>query len=331
MKTIRWGIISVSGHYHLRCSSPLKEARGLEIAAIASRDVERARAAADEYGIERAYGSYDELLADSTIDAVYIPLPNHMHLEWIKKAADAGKHILCEKPLALSVDDVNDAIAYTEAKGVALMEAFMYKLHPQWVRARELVRIGEIGSVTSIQSHFFYNNRDPNNIRNQLKAGGGALRDIGCYTVSSARFLLAREPERVFAHIQFDPEFGTDRLVSGVLDFGDVHASFIVGTQSSSQQKVQVFGSSGTLRVELPFNAFPDVPLELSVETGIGTRTIYCGPADQYGIEFEAFSDAIRDGGPIPIPSADALANQRVLDALFLSAERGAWEAVQGD
>lgn len=328
MKTIRWGVIGVSTHYHLRCSNGLKSARGLEMAAIASRDRKRAQEAAREYGMSAAYGSYDELLADGNIDAVYIPLPNHMHLEWIKRSADAGKHILCEKPLALSAAEVEEAISYTRAKGVLLMEAFMYRLHPQWVRARELVSIGEIGNVSALQSHFFYNNRDPKNIRNQMETGGGAIRDIGCYTVSSARFLLGREPKRVLGLLRHDPDFGTDNLGSGMLDFGDVQASFVVGTQTYSHQKVQVFGSGGTLRVELPFNAYTDVPLAVTLETGIGHRTIETGPADQYRIEFELFSDAVRGESDPPIPLEDALANQRVLDAIFKSAETGSWHGV---
>lgn len=328
MKTIRWGVISVSTHYHLRCSAGLKVARGLEMAAIASRDRSRAQAAAKEYGMAAAYGSYDELLADKSIDAVYIPLPNHMHLEWIKKSADAGKHILCEKPMGLSATEVEEAIDYTRKKGVLLMEAFMYRLHPQWVRARELVSIGEFGPVTSIQSHFFYNNRDPKNIRNQVDAGGGAIRDIGCYAVSSARFLLDREPKRVTSLLQYDPDFGTDRLGSVILDFGGVQASCIVGTQTWSHQKVDLFGSGGTLRVELPFNAYPDVPLSLTLETGIGHRVVETGPADQYQIEFEAFSDAIRGDRELPIPPEDALANQKVLDAIFESGTSGSWQAI---
>lgn len=298
------------------------------MAAIASRDRSRAQAAAKEYGMAAAYGSYDELLADKSIDAVYIPLPNHMHLEWIKKSADAGKHILCEKPMGLSATEVEEAIDYTRKKGVLLMEAFMYRLHPQWVRARELVSIGEFGPVTSIQSHFFYNNRDPKNIRNQVDAGGGAIRDIGCYAVSSARFLLDREPKRVTSLLQYDPDFGTDRLGSVILDFGGVQASCIVGTQTWSHQKVDLFGSGGTLRVELPFNAYPDVPLSLTLETGIGHRVVETGPADQYQIEFEAFSDAIRGDRELPIPPEDALANQKVLDAIFESGTSGSWQAI---
>lgn len=296
---------------------------------VASRSLPRAQAAAKEFGMATGYGSYEDLLADPAIEAVYNPLPNHMHLEWIKRAADAGKHILCEKPLGLNAAEVEEAIEYTRKKGVLLMEAFMYRFHPQWVRAKELVDMGEIGRVQAVQNHFFYNNRDPKNIRNRSDAGGGGILDIGCYAVSSARFMVGREPQRVISLVDWDADFGTDRLASGVLDFGEgVQATFTVGTQTYSQQKVQVFGSGGTLRVELPFNAFPDVPLAVHVETGVGHRTIHAGPADQYQIQFEAFSIAVREGGPVPTPIEDALNNQKVLDALFRSDKSGSWEAV---
>ena len=328
MKPVTWGVLGVSGHYRLRCSLPLREADGLVMRGIASRQADRARAAASEFGMSTSYGSYDELLADTDIEAVYIPLPNHMHLEWIKKAADRGKHILCEKPMGMNADETAEAIEYAHTKGVLLMEAFMYRLHPQWVRARDLVAVGEIGSLTAIQSHFFYNNRDAENIRNRKEAGGGGILDIGCYAVSSARFLAGREPVRAVSLVEWDERFGTDRLASGILDFDGLQATFTVGTQTYSQQKVQAFGTGGTLRVELPFNAFPDVPLSIHVETGVGHRTIRTGPADQYLAEFVAFSQAVRSGGPVPIEPADALANQKVLDALFRSGESGTWEAI---
>ena len=329
MKPVQWGVLGVSGHYRLRCSAPLRRAAGLTMRGIASRSADRAAAAAREFGMPQSYGSYEELLADLEIEAVYIPLPNHMHVEWIKRAADAGKHILCEKPLGLDAEQVEEAIAYTRKKGVLLMEAFMYRLHPQWVRAREVVAIGEIGTVNAVHGHFFYKNQDPNNIRNRREAGGGGILDIGCYAVSSARFLVGREPRSVISLIDWDEGFGTDRLASGLLDFGDgVQATFTVGTQTYSQQKVQVFGSGGTVRVELPFNAYPDVPLSVHVETGIGRREVTTEPADQYQLQFEAFSRVVREGGEVPVPIEDALANQRVLDALFRSGKSKGWEHV---
>ena len=272
------------------------------------------------------YGGYEELLADPDIEAVYIPLPNHMHLEWVRRAADAGKHILCEKPLGLNAEEVQEAIDYTQAKGVLLMEAFMYRFHPQWVAARDLVAADEIGTVQAVHAHFFYRNTNPGDIRNQPEAGGGGILDIGCYAVSSSRLLMGREPRRVLARIDWDPSFGTDRLASGLLDFGDgAHGTFSVGTQTFGQQMVQAFGTGGSLRVELPFNAYPDVALRVHVATGIGERDIMSPAVDQYRLQFEAFSAAVRSGGPVPTPLDDALANQQVLDALFASARSGGW------
>jgi len=328
MKPVVWGILGVSTHYRLRVSAGLSRSSELVIRGIASRDKTRAARAAAEFGLERSYGSYQELLEDPEIEAVYNPLPNHMHVEWIRHAADAGKHVLCEKPLALNADETAAAFAYAEKKGVLLMEAFMYRFHPQWIHARELVSIGEVGTPTAVACNFFYNNQDPDNIRNQLDAGGGALMDIGCYAVSSSRFLLGAEPRRVVALVDRDERFGTDRLTSGILDFGGVRTIFTVGTQTGSYQEVQLFGTGGSLRVELPFNAYPDVPMAVHVTSGIGQRTIPAGPADQYRLQFESFSRAIREGTGAPIGADDAVANQKVLDALFRSAEKGGWEEV---
>ncbi|MFP4151588.1 MAG: Gfo/Idh/MocA family protein [Alkalispirochaeta sp.] len=328
MKPVVWGILGVSTHYRLRVSAGLSRSTELVVRGIASRDRDRAARAAEEFGLERSYGSYEELLDDPEIEAVYNPLPNHMHVEWIRHAADAGKHVLCEKPLALNADETAAAFAYAGEKGVLLMEAFMYRFHPQWLHARELVSIGEVGTPTAVHCNFFYNNQDPDNIRNQLEAGGGALMDIGCYAVSSSRFLLGAEPKRVVALIDRDERFGTDRLSSGILDFGGVRTVFTVGTQTASSQEVQLFGTGGSLRVELPFNAYPDVPMAVHVTNGIGRRTIPAGPADQYRLQFESFSRAIREGRTAPIGADDAVANQKVLDALFRSAEKGGWEEV---
>lgn len=325
MESVRWGVLGVSSHYQLRVSTSLRESSRIELVGIASRDRSRADAAAKQLGFAKGYGGYEELLDDPSIEAVYIPLPNHLHLEWIKRAADKGKHILCEKPLGLDAAEVQEALTYAKSKDVLLMEAFMYRFHPQWLRARELVRIGEIGSPTAVHCNFFYNNQDPGNIRNQKKAGGGALMDIGCYAVSSARFLLDAEPRRVIGVIDHDDRFGTDKLTSGILDFGGIHSAFSVGTQTGSAQSVEVFGTAGSVRVVLPFNAYPDVPMELEIRTGIGERIFASDPVDQYQLQFEAFSDAIRSGGTAPTPVEDALQNQKILDALFKSADSDRW------
>lgn len=330
MEPVAWGILGVSGHFLLRVATPIKKSKLVSLRAIGSRSAEKARAAAEAHGIAAWYGSYEEVLQDEAVEAVFIPLPNHMHTEWIRKAADAGKHILCEKPLALDAADAADAIQYAKSKGVLVMEAFMYRFHPQWVRVAEIVRCGEIGKVHAVHSFFSYMNKDPQNIRNQLEAGGGALLDIGCYTVSVPRLVMGREPVRVVSLVARDPGFGTDILSSGILDFGDnSRALFTVGTQTFPHQRVDVYGSNGTITVYVPFNMYPDVPAKVTVRTGVGTRDILLGPEDQYGLMFDAFSRAIREGKPEPTDPADAINNQKVLDALFRSEKSGTWEPVQ--
>jgi predicted dehydrogenase len=296
--------------------------------AIASRSKDRARKAAQQLNIPVWYGSYEELLQDKEIEAVFIPLPNHMHTEWVKKAADAGKHILCEKPLALNADDARDAIEYARKKKVMVMEAFMYRFHSQWKRVKELVSVGEIGELHAIHSFFSYNLTDPENIRNNPETGGGGLRDIGCYCISSARTITGREPERVISLIHRDETFETDTLTSGLLDFGGVRALFTVGTRSFPYQRVDIHGSNGVISIHVPFNMYPDVPAEVTVTTGIGTRELLLGPEDQYGLQFEAFSSALRAGEPEPTPPEDAVNNQKVIDALFRSQQTNEWEMV---
>ncbi len=329
MEAVRWGILGVSGHFIKRVVIPLRNSGLINLRAIASRDEKRAKEAAKKYGFEKFYGSYDSLLNDKEVEAVYIPLPNNMHVEWVKKAADAGKHILCEKPLALNAREAEELVEYTDKRGVMLMEAFMYRFHPQWIRARELCDIGEIGSLSATQCFFSYNNRDPNNIRNKKEMGGGAIYDIGCYAVSTARFIFGEEPSRVIALGEIDINFKTDILVSGIMDFNGRQSIFTVGMQMYPEQFVYIYGSGGKIKVNIPFNMYPDVPAKLTVETKIGIRDILTEPADQYGLEFEAFSRALREGKKVsPTPPSDAVNNLKVMDALFRSIESGNWESV---
>ena len=328
MKPVVWGVLSVSTHYQLRVHTYVQKSPLLEIRAVASRQKEKAAGFARTFGIPRAYGSYEELLADKEIEAVYIPLPNHLHAEWVKKCADAGKHVLCEKPFALDARQAEDAIRYAEKKGVLVMEAFMYRLHPQWQRAREIVRAGELGEVRATHTLFTYMLKDPTNIRNILEAGGGGIPDIGCYAVSTARFMIGREPLRVVSLVQRDPQLKTDILASGILDFGSARSVFTVGTQTFSWQKVDVIGSDGELRIHLPFNAYPDAPMRLTVTNGVGERSVFTPATDQYQMMFEGFSRAIREGGAVPTPPQDAINNMKVLDALFRSEKSGGWEKV---
>lgn len=328
MDFVRWGILSVSNHYRLRVHNQLLGSELTKIFGIASRNSEKASKAASELGIVRSYGSYEALLEDPEIDAVYIPLPNHLHTEWIKKAAEAGKHVLCEKPFAMDATQAQDAVLYAESKHVKVMEAFMYRFHPQWVHAREVVRAGEIGKVQYFHAQFSYNNRDPHNIRNILSAGGGAIYDIGCYACSASRFIMSKEPRRALSLIRRDVEFGTDVLSSGVLDFGDAEALFTVATQSFPVQKVDIVGTAGAITIFIPFNMYDDIPAEIRIITTIGSRIVRLGPAAQYRLMFDAFSKSIIEGKAVPTPPEDAIANMRVIDALFKSEKSGFWEDV---
>lgn len=328
MKPVKLGVLGVSGHYGLRVHKPAAASSLITLRALGSRDVQRADAAAARFGFERAFGSYQGVLDDPEVEAVYIPLSNNLHAEWIKKCADAGKAVLCEKPSALSAAEAADAFGYAESKGVPAMEAFMYRFHPQWITARDIAARGEIGDIRSIHTMFSYFNDDPENTRNRRETGGGALYDIGCYAVSSARFLLGREPERVVAHIEYDPAFGVDTLSSGILDFGGPRCVFTVSMRTAPRQRVTAYGSGGSLTVHRPFNAYPDIPLKLETDDGDGPRTILCGPADQYGLMLDAFAGALREGRPMPIPALDAVNNMKVIDALYRSGGSGNWEPV---
>jgi predicted dehydrogenase len=323
------GVLGCSGHYALRVATPLRSSLLIEPYAVASRDGAKAKQFAERLGFAVSYGSYEALIADPKVDFIYNPLPNHLHLEYIKKAADAGKPMLCEKPLCLNAKEAAEAAEYCAKKGVPLMEAFMYRFHPQWVRAAEIVRAGEIGKVVATGGAFSYANKDASNIRNIAAAGGGAMLDIGCYTVSSARYLMGAEPQRVVCNLIRDPQFKTDILASAILDYGEGRSStFTIGTQHFPYQRISAFGSGGNLSVEIPYNMYGDVPGRLTVSVGNGTRLIETEIADQYLLEFDAFAEALIDKTPVPTPISDAVANMSVLDALFASAESGKWENV---
>lgn len=325
MKPLQLGILGVSGFFRKRIAIPVSKSPAINITAIASRSGEKAEAAARQYNIPHHYDSYEALLADENIEAVYIPLPNHMHVEYIKKAADAGKHVICEKPVALNAEEARACMAYAADKGVKVMEGFMYKFHPQWQHARELIQMREIGNVQAVHVFFGYNNADPGNIRNQKEAGGGALLDIGCYAVSCSRFLLDAEPRRVISLAEFDEGFKTDIHFSAIMDFGSARSVFTVATQTFPSQYVEVHGSSGLIRIELPFNMHADVEAKVVVRNSIGTREVCLGPKDQYQLEFEAFARALQGGEEVPNTPDDAISNMLALDALMESVGSGKW------
>ncbi len=329
MKPVNWGILSVSSHYVGRINTNVRKSPLNVVQAIASRSLQRARAAASRLGIPRAYGSYAELLADKDIEAVYIPLPNHLHAEWVKKAVDAGKHVLCEKPFAMNAEEGREVFDYARRKGVLVMESLMYRFHPQWIHAGELVRGGDLGEIHAVHAFFSYMIPDPGNVRNILEIGGGGLRDVGSYAVSASRFLVGAEPLRVLSLLYRDPSLKTDTISSGLLDFGKARALFTVATQTQAWQRIDAIGSGGQLTIHLPFNAYSDAPAEMTVTGWLGTRKVLIPPADQFVEVFDAFSRAVRSGGPVPQPPEDTVNNQKALDALFKSEKSGTWEEVR--
>ena len=326
MRQLRWGILSTAAIGRTKVIPGIQRAAQCEVVAIASRDLRVAKRVATELGIPIAHGSYEALLADPGIDAVYVPLPNHLHAEWTIAAAEAGKHVLCEKPLAMTVRDAERMIEAAERAGVQLMEAFMYRLHPSWVAARDIVASGRIGRLTAVHSWFSYYNDDPANIRNVLAAGGGALYDIGCYSVNLSRMLFDGEPDRVEGFVVRDPLNGTDVVTSGILGFGDGLASFTCSTRVEDDQRVDIYGTAGRISIEIPFNIPPDRPTRVFVTAGgeppvaPDTETLTFDTADPYTVEAEAFALAVLEGRPVPVPPNDAIGNLRVIERILASA-----------
>jgi predicted dehydrogenase len=327
MAELRWGVLSPARIGTEKVIPAIQAADRCTVAAIASRDEGRAEAAVGRLGIDRAYGSYEELLADPDIDAVYIPLPNHLHAEWTIASAAAGKHVLCEKPLALSAADAQRMVDACDAAGVCLYEAFMYRFHPSWLAVRDLLASGRIGDLRGIDVWFSYFNDDPTNIRNILEVGGGAMWDIGCYAVSVARLLFGAEPEEVHGVVRRDPASGVDTLAAGLLEFASGAASFGCSTRVEPDQRVHVYGSEGRISVGIPFNIPPDLPTEVFLTHGgnppvsPATETMRFDPANQYTLQAEAFARAVLDGEPLPVAPADAVANVTVIERVLRAGE----------
>jgi predicted dehydrogenase len=327
VSTLRWGILSTADIGRRKVIPGIQGAARCEVVAIASREPDRAKLVARELGIARAHGSYEALLADPDVDAVYIPLPNHLHGPWTIAAAEAGKHVLCEKPLALDAAEAERMVRAAEKAGVLLMEAFMYRLHPSWIAVRDLVASGRIGSLRAVDSWFSYFNDDPADIRNIREAGGGALYDIGCYCVNLSRMLFGTEPHRVEAAIERDPASGVDILASVLLEFPTGTATFGVSTRAERDQRVHVYGTDGLIRIPIPFNIPPDRPARIELIQGGDPpvaphiETLTFEPADMYTIQAERFAAAILDGAPLPTPPEDAVANLRVIERIFEAGE----------
>jgi len=331
---VRWGVLGAANIAVEKVIPAMQGTASAEIVAIASRDLAQARAKADALGIPTAYGSYEELLADPSIDAIYNPLPNHMHVPWTIKAAEAGKHVLCEKPISLTAAEAETLLAVRARTGVKIGEAFMVRSHPQWLRLRTLLDEGRIGPLRSFFGFFSYFNIDPANIRNKADVGGGALMDIGCYLIHASRYAFRQEPTRVVALIDRDPAMHTDRLTSAILDFPGGQSIFTCSTQLVPCQRVQFLGTNGRIEIEIPFNAPPDRPTRVFVDStgdlfgsGIAMETFQV--CDQYTEQGDAFSRAILEDTEVPVPVEDAIKNMAVIEAIFKSAESGQWEVPQ--
>jgi predicted dehydrogenase len=329
-KKLRWGVLGVARIATEKVIPAMQRSAQTEVVAIASRDADRARAAAAALGLPKAYASYEALLADPDIDAIYNPLPNHLHVPWTIAAAERGKHVLCEKPIGLSTADAAALIEVRDRTGVRIQEAFMVWTHPQWLRARDIARSGRLGDVHSYMGYFSYHNDDPADIRNVVDYGGGGLMDIGCYLLVTSRLLFAEEPRRVLGLIARDPRSGVDTLTSMILDYPSGQAIGACGTRTVPYQRVHVFGTRGRLEVEIPFNAPPDRPCRLFVDDGRdvfggGVETIELDTCDQYTVQGDLFAQAVRGGTDVAYPLERTLQNMRIIEAIFRSAETSQW------
>lgn len=326
MKT-RWGILSTAKIGMLKVIPAIQKASNCEVVAIASRNQSSAEKAAKQLGITKAYGSYEALLADSDIDIIYNPTPNHLHIPWTIKAMEAGKHVLCEKPIGLNTIDalqLNEEMK--KHSTLKVMEGFMYRFHPQWKKAKKLVESGVIGEVKTVNSFFSYYNADPANIRNKTDVGGGALMDIGCYCISFPRFIFDVEPQQVISLMDHDPKMHTDRLTSGMLDFGGgISSTFTCSTQLMPFQRTQLVGTKGRIEIEIPVNAPPDIPAKISLHTQEQTEELIFETVDQYTLQAEEFSKAVLNNLPVPTSINDAINNMKVIDALFESGAKKEW------
>jgi predicted dehydrogenase len=331
---IRWGVLGAANIALKKVIPAMQQCESSQIIAIASRDVKKARLAADQLGIRKAYGTYEELLADPEVEVVYNPLPNHLHVPWTIKAAEAGKHVLCEKPIGVNALEAGKLLEVRNRTGLKIEEAFMVRTHPQWIKVLELIEKGRIGTVRSILGAFSYNNRDPKNIRNIADFGGGALMDIGCYLVYVSRLIFGQEPHRVLGVTVEDPEIRTDVVTSAVLDFPAGQSVFSCSTQIVPYQRVQIFGTAGRIEVEIPFNAPPDRPCRIFVDpgtdlTGRNADILEFPVCNQYTIQGDLFSKSVREGAPLPVPLEGSVQNMATIDAVFRSAKFGRWERPQ--
>jgi predicted dehydrogenase len=332
MKKVAWGILSTANIGVKRVIPAIMAGERGVVAAIASRDGDRAAAVAKNLGIPRSYGSYQALLDDPAIDAIYNPLPNHLHVEWTVKALEAGKDVLCEKPIALNAQQAEALVEARDRTGRHIIEAFMVRFHPQWQRTRELVRSGRIGNVGAIQSAFLFTALDPRNVRNQLELGGGAVYDVGCYPIVTARYIFGVEPDRVIGLVERDPQMGVDRWTSGLLSFpGGGQLTFSCALQLATYQRVVILGSAGRIELQVPFTPQKDHACRILIDTGkaqdgSSAEIENFTPVDQYMLQCDLVARVFQGEARQEFPIEDAIANMRVIDAIYRSADSGHWE-----
>jgi predicted dehydrogenase len=334
MKPVRWGVLGVARIATKKVIPAMQKSDLTPVVAVASRDFAKAQTAAEELDIQKAYGSYEEMLADPDIDAIYNPLPNHLHVPWSIKAAEAGKHVLCEKPLSLNLAGVRELIEVRDRTGVAIGEAFMVHTHPQWIRVRELIRSGRIGDLRSIFGFFSYFLSDHKNVRAVAEWGGGGLMDVGCYPIHCSRFIFGEEPRRTVGLLENHPQINVDTLASAILDFPSGQCIFTCSMKLVPYQRMQFFGTKGRIEIEIPFNAPPDRPCRIQIDdggdlSGSTITTELIDICDQYAIQAIEFSRAIRGVGSVPVPLEDSYKNMAVIESLFRSSASGKWEDVE--
>jgi len=326
---LRWGILSTANIAREKMIPAIHAASSSEIVACASRNQQQAQAFADQTNIPTAYGDYQQLLDDESVDIIYNPLPNHLHVPWTLKALAAGKHVLCEKPIGLNVAEVEALITATkDYPHLKVMEAFMYRFHPQWQMAKQLIDEGKIGKITSIDAVFTYHNTNENDVRNKPGIGGGGLMDIGCYCISVARFLLGKEPSQVLGKLAIDENFHVDKHAHALLDFGDVSSSLYCSTQSEASQRVYVSGEQGSLTIEYPFYQPEQCETTLVWQQHNHTSSQHIAGCDHYVHQVDALAKAITTEQPVPTPLSDALANMKVIEAIATSHQNSGWVAI---
>jgi predicted dehydrogenase len=329
---IRWGVLGVAKIALEKVIPAIQRGESGEVVAIASRSADKAKVAAESFRIPRAHATYEDLLADPDVDAIYNPLPNHLHVPWSVRAMEAGKHVLCEKPIALDAAQAAELVQARERTGRLVMEAVMVRTHPRWLGARDIVRSGRLGELRSMMGFFSYFNESPDNIRHQPGMGGGGLLDIGFYPVTMSRFIFEEEPRRVMGALGVDPRFGVDRLASAILEFSTGHAVFTCSTQLFPHQSVDILGSRGRMAIEIPWSMPHERPSRLLIDdptqaSDEGPEEVWYPACDQWGVQCDRFCEAVARGQPAPVPIEDAVANMRVLDAMARSARAGRWEA----